>query len=145
MCSLFQSPQTTPQKHTTQTKTKSQKYGLRRAPDGRVSLRTRRGEWLALRLDMEVPGALLLRDAKGGVYAIETDGLSQVDLSDDYVLLMMFADGAWEDSMTPVEYDDADADGAAGGAGGGATSQLTLTEREFREFVGVLKEFEEQP
>jgi hypothetical protein len=106
-----------------------------------VSLRTRRGEWLALRLDMEVPGALLLRDAKGGVYAIETDGLSQVDLSDDYVLLMMFADGAWEDSMTPVEYDD-DADG---GGAAGATSQLTLTEREFREFVGVLKEFEEQP
>jgi hypothetical protein len=37
------------------------------------------GGWVSVRLDMEVPGAILLRDTKSGaVYALETDGLPQV-------------------------------------------------------------------
>lgn len=57
-------------------------------------VRARGGEWFSARLDMEMPGAVLLRDAGGAIYALETDGLVQIDLSDDYVLFMMFADGA---------------------------------------------------
>lgn len=49
----------------------------------------------------------------------------QVDLSDDYVLFMMFADGQWEDEMTPIEFEE---DGKA--------QQLKMTEKEFHEFVG---------
>jgi hypothetical protein len=103
--------------------------------DGRVQLRARGGEWYTVRLDMEVPGALLLRDPKGGVYAIETEGLPQVDLSDDYVLLMLFADGSWQDQMQGIEYEDAD--------NPGSVVQLTMGEREFREFVGILAGLEE--
>jgi hypothetical protein len=110
------------------------RYGLRRGYDGRVSLRSKAGEWFAARLDMEVPGAVLLRDPKGGVYALETDGLAQVDLSDDFVVFMMFADGDWEAEMQPVEVDD----------GGGRVAQLTMTDKEFREVVGILRDDEEE-
>jgi len=112
-----------------------QKYGIRRGIDGRVQLRSRSGQWYSIRLDMEVPGALLLRDPKGNVYAIETQDLPQVDLSDDYVVLMMFADGVWEDQMSPVEFVDESA--------GGDTTQLNMTEKEFRDFIGLLKDFED--
>lgn len=47
----------------------------------------------------------------------------QVDLSDDYVLFMMFADGQWENDMTPIEFEE----------DGGQTKQLTMTEKEFHE------------
>ena len=107
------------------------RHGVRRLLDGRVQLRSRSGEWFTVRLDMEVAGALLLRDSKGAVYAIETEGLPQVDLSDDYVLLMLFADGSWQDQMQAIEYEDAD--------NGGKVTQLTMTEQEFREFVGLLR------
>lgn len=59
--------------------------------------------------------------------------LLQVDLSDDYVLFMMFADGQWENDMTPIEFEE----------DGGQTKQLTMTEKEFHEFVGLLKEPDE--
>lgn len=110
------------------------RYGLRRGYDGRVSLRSKAGDWFAARLDMEVPGAVLLRDPKGGVYALETDGLAQVDLSDDFVVFMMFADGDWEAEMQPVEVDD----------GGGKVAQLNMSEKEFREVVGILRDDEEE-
>lgn len=55
------------------------KYGIRRGLDGRVQLRRRSGTWVSVRLDMEVPGAILLRDTKTEqVYALETDSLPQV-------------------------------------------------------------------
>ncbi|KIY99896.1 hypothetical protein MNEG_8063 [Monoraphidium neglectum] len=111
------------------------RYNIRRGLDGRVQLRSRKGEWFAVRLDMEVPGALLLRDGKGNIYAIETEGLPQVDLSDDYVLLMLFSDGSWEDNMQPIEYEDSDT---------GKVVQLNMAETEFREFIGILKEDEEE-
>ncbi len=50
----------------------------------------------------------------------------QIDLSDDLVALMMFADGEWEKQMSPVEYQDDK----------GATLHLKLEEREFREVSG---------
>jgi hypothetical protein len=55
------------------------KYGIKRGLDGRVQLRRRSGTWVSVRLDMEVPGAILLRDTKTEqVYALETDSLPQV-------------------------------------------------------------------
>ncbi len=47
----------------------------------------------------------------------------QIDLSDDLVVLMMFADGQWERQLSPVEYEDDK----------GKTQQLKLEEKEFRE------------
>eukprot|EP00877_Chromochloris_zofingiensis_P008500 jgi/Chrzof1/3903/Cz13g12220.t1 len=108
------------------------KYGIRRAVDGRVELRSKAGDWYQVRLDMEVPGALLFRDSQGRVYAIESDVLRQIDLSDDYVLLMLFANGQWESQIAPVEYEE-----------DGQVKQLTLTAPEFREFVGLLNDAEE--
>jgi hypothetical protein len=49
---------------------------------------------------------------------------------------MMFADGQWENDMTPIEFEDDN---------GGPTKQLTMTEKEFHEFVGLLKEPDEEP
>lgn len=49
--------------------------------------------------------------------------LRQIDLSDDLVALMMFADGEWEKQMAAVEYQDEE----------GKTKQLQLQEQEFRE------------
>ncbi|GBF93326.1 hypothetical protein Rsub_06364 [Raphidocelis subcapitata] len=106
------------------------RFGIRRLLDGRVQLRSRKGEWHTVRLDMEVAGALLLRDPRGNIFAIETDGLPQVDLSDDYVLLMLFSDGSWQDQMQAIEYEDADEPGRV--------VQLNMSESEFREFVGIL-------
>mmetsp|Transcript_35349 Transcript_35349/g.89498 ORF Transcript_35349/g.89498 Transcript_35349/m.89498 type:complete len:220 (-) Transcript_35349:646-1305(-) len=110
-----------------------QRYRLRRSPDGRLQLRSSRGDWFQCRLDMEVAGSMLLRDPKGMVYAIQTEALQQIDLSDDIVAIMMFADGDWEKQMSPVEYLDE----------GGKVAQLKLEEREFREVIGILKEVEE--
>lgn len=58
-----------------------------------------------------------------------------MDLSDDYVLFMMFADGQWEDDMTPIEFEE----------DGGKAEQLKMSEKEFQSFIGILKEPEEEP
>ncbi len=58
-----------------------------------------------------------------------------MDLSDDYIIIMMFADGAWEQDMAPIEFEEE--------SGAGGISQLQLPERDFREFVGLLKELNE--
>lgn len=106
------------------------KYKVRRTVDGRVQVKSAKGDWISVRLDMEVPGALLMRDPKGSIFAVQTDTLQQIDLSDDYVVLMMFSDGAWEELMVPIQFTD-DA---------GKMQQLKLDEREFRDVVGILKE-----
>lgn len=56
-----------------------------------------------------------------------------MDLSDDYVVLMMFADGQWEEDMTAIEFEE----------DGGKAAALTMSEKEFHEFVGILKEPDE--
>ncbi|KAG1676466.1 hypothetical protein FOA52_002286 [Chlamydomonas sp. UWO 241] len=101
------------------------RYKLRRAPDGRVQLKSMRGDWWSVRLDMEVPGALLLRDPSGNVYAVQTETVQQIDLSDDLVCLLMFADGAWEGQMAAIEFAGDD----------GKVKQLTLNDKEFREVI----------
>lgn len=57
----------------------------RRGIDGRVWLKGSKGEY-AVRLDMEVPGAMLFRDGSGYVYALQTEALQQIDLSNDSVV-----------------------------------------------------------
>jgi hypothetical protein len=115
------------------------KYGVRRAPDGRISVRApSSGAWHAVRLDMEVPGTLLLREqGSGTVFALETASLAQVDLSDDTVVLMLFADGQWEQEMATIDVRDPEAEKRMGKGKGG--KPLTMSEREFREVVGLLK------
>ena len=79
-------------------------------------------------------GAILLRDSAGYVYAIQTDALQQVDLSDDLVLLLVFSDGEWEGLMAPIQYEQED----------GKSKQLQIEAKEFREMLGILKQFEEE-
>ncbi|KAF5837205.1 hypothetical protein DUNSADRAFT_4660 [Dunaliella salina] len=106
---------------------------IRRMADGRLQLRSSKGEWFQCRLDMEVPGSMLLRDPKGNVYAIQTEALQQIDLSDDLVALMMFADGDWEKQMSAMEYIDEK----------GKVKQLQLDDKDFREVVGLLSGLED--
>jgi hypothetical protein len=115
------------------------KYNVRRGADGRISVRApQSGSWHTVRLDMEVPGVLLLRDTSTGtIYALETASLAQVDLSDDTVVLMLFADGQWEREMATIDVRDPEEEKKKGGKSEGRP--LTLSEREFREVVGLLK------
>lgn len=109
------------------------KYNFRRAKDGRISVKAANGMWYAVRLDMEVPGVLLLRDTDGFIYAVQTDGLQQVDLSDDFVVLLMFAEGEWEGQLAPIEMPDEQ----------GKVVQLKLDEKQFRDVIGVLKQLQD--
>jgi hypothetical protein len=47
----------------------------------------------------------------------------------------MFADGQWEDDMTPIEFEEE----------GGKSEQLKMSEKEFQSFIGILKEPEDEP
>ncbi|KAJ9532147.1 hypothetical protein QJQ45_003944 [Haematococcus lacustris] len=107
------------------------KYNLKRTGDGRLQLRSANGDWYQCRLDMEVPGTMLLRDSKGFVFGLQTDVLQQVDLSDDMVVLMMFGAGEWQKQMAPIEYEDES----------GNVKQLQMADDEFRQVVGILKDF----
>lgn len=81
---------------------------------------------------MEAPGALLFRDPDGYIYALELQGLKQIDLSDDYVVLMLFADGEWEDNIQPIQIND----------GKEKPQTLKLSDKEFKEFLGLMSQVE---
>lgn len=54
-------------------------YRFKRSLDGRVSVQSRAGTWYSVRPDMEVAGAVLLRDQQsGGIYALQMGNLTQV-------------------------------------------------------------------
>jgi hypothetical protein len=87
--------------------------GFRRGFDGRVEVR-RRGAglspddpraWLEVRPDLGVPGTLLLRDAADGgrVWYLSVPRVQQVDLTDDFAVAAVFAGGAWERAMQPLQ------------------------------------------
>lgn len=59
--------------------------------------------------------------------------LLQVDLSDDYVLFMLFADGNWEEQIIPIQLAD-----ETGGA-----STLEMGEQQFKDYVGLIKSLQE--
>jgi hypothetical protein len=53
----------------------------------------------------------------------------QIDLSDDYLLLMLFADASWEDDMMPIQLTSSD----------GTVETLELQAQQFKDFVGLLR------
>jgi hypothetical protein len=58
---------------------------------------------------------------------------AQVDLSDDYLLFFMFADGGWEQQMLPIRIADEN----------GESSTLEMGEQQFKDYVGLLKTLQE--
>eukprot|EP00882_Tetradesmus_deserticola_P009733 GHRQ01010280.1.p2 GENE.GHRQ01010280.1~~GHRQ01010280.1.p2 ORF type:complete len:158 (+),score=87.46 GHRQ01010280.1:539-1012(+) len=107
------------------------KYGIRRDVSGRAQLLRRSdGTWMQCKLDMELRGTMLLRDTSdGSVHVLQTDKLEQIDLSDDYLLLTLFADGEWEGQTQPIQLGDDDA----------ALETLQVDEQQFKDFVGMIK------
>lgn len=57
----------------------------------------------------------------------------QIDLSDDYVLFMMFADNNWEQEIVPIQLADEN----------GRASTLEMGEQQFKDYVGILKTLSE--
>lgn len=56
-----------------------ERFGFTRLPDGRVVLKSSKGLSYTVRLDMEAPGTMLLRETKGGnIFALSVDGVVQV-------------------------------------------------------------------
>ncbi|KAF6261645.1 hypothetical protein COO60DRAFT_743645 [Scenedesmus sp. NREL 46B-D3] len=106
------------------------KYNIRRDASGRAQLRRSDGTWMQCKLDMEVSGTMLLRDTNdSSVHVLQTDKLEQIDLSDDYLLLTLFADGEWEGQTQPIQL--------AGDSG--ALEPLQVEEQQFKDFVGMIK------
>jgi hypothetical protein len=57
----------------------------------------------------------------------------QIDLSDDYLLFMLFADGGWEQQIIPIQISDET----------GNPSILEMGEQQFKDYVGLLKTLQE--
>lgn len=57
----------------------------------------------------------------------------QVDLSDDYLLFMLFADKGWEQQIIPIQIADES----------GNPSILEMGEQQFKDYVGLLKTLQE--
>jgi hypothetical protein len=53
---------------------------------------------------------------------------AQIDLSDDYLLLTLFADGEWEGQTQPIQLGDGD-----------KLEPLQVDEQQFKDFVGMIK------
>lgn len=110
------------------------KYKYKRGIDGRVSVKGSKG-WYEMRLDMGVSGTVLLRqETSSELFLLEADQLKQVDLSDDKVVLLMFADGSWEKVLVPLEAE----------VEPGKVEPVKLTKQEFRDIFSVLGEEEEE-
>eukprot|EP00798_Chlamydomonas_sp_ICE-L_P026364 gene26364-17457_t len=103
------------------------KYNVKRTTDGRVMLKSSEDKWFTVRLDLDVGGTMLMRDPDGKMYAMQTEYLKQVDLSDDYIVLLMFADGEWEQGMFPLVPEDTE-------------EPMNLSEKDFRQVMGLLDE-----
>lgn len=59
--------------------------------------------------------------------------LLQVDLSDDYLLFMLFADKGWEQQIIPIQIADEN----------GNASTLEMGEQQFKDYVGLIKSLQE--
>lgn len=57
----------------------------------------------------------------------------QLDLSDDYLILLMFADAGWSETIQPIQIGDGD----------GNVETLSVTEQQFKDTVGMLRTLEE--
>jgi hypothetical protein len=56
-----------------------------------------------------------------------------VDLSDDYLLFMLFASGEWEDGIMPIQIADE----------AGTVSTLEMSEQQFKDYVGLIKSLQD--
>lgn len=104
------------------------KHRFRRGLDGRVWLKSSRGDFYAVRLDMQVPGGLLFRSPNGEVFALQTEALQQIDLSSDQVVILLFSEGDWEKQMSPIELEDEN----------GKAKTLKMSEADFRSVIGLI-------
>ncbi|EFJ40786.1 hypothetical protein VOLCADRAFT_121683 [Volvox carteri f. nagariensis] len=101
---------------------------FRRDYDGHVFVRDGRGSWWEVRLDAKLPGTLLLRDPRDGVYFITYNNIQQIDLTDDYVVGSLFAGGDWEAIAQRVQArDDA-----------GALVDVKMPKDAFRDMISVM-------
>ncbi|GLC45062.1 hypothetical protein PLESTB_001464500 [Pleodorina starrii] len=111
------------------------KLNFKRGLDGRVYVKNAKGKLFAVRLDMESPGTMLIRDTDSGeVYGLQTEGFQQIDLTNDAVVIALFADGNWESAMSPITFEDDD----------GKVKTLKLDEKLFRNLPGLLSATGEQ-
>ncbi|GIL47489.1 hypothetical protein Vafri_4308 [Volvox africanus] len=105
------------------------KLNFKRGFDGRVYVKSAKGKMFAVRLDMETPGTMLIRDMESGeVYGLQTEGFQQIDLTNDQVVIALFTDGNWETAMSPITFEDDD----------GKVKTLKLEEKLFRNLPGLL-------
>lgn len=104
--------------------------GFRRSYDGHVVLLSRDGDPVELRLDAKIPGTVLLRDKNGGVFYITIDNVQQIDLTDDYVVVALFGDGAWEDRMQRLTARD---------EATGSLVDVVLDSDAFRDLISVME------
>ena len=57
----------------------------------------------------------------------------QIDLSDDYLLLLMFADSNWSETIQPIQIGD----------GEGNAETLVIDEQQFKDTVGMIRTLQE--
>lgn len=57
----------------------------------------------------------------------------QIDLSDDYLVFMLFADNGWEEQLLPIQIADES----------GEASTLEMGEQQFKDYVGLIKTLQE--
>eukprot|EP00775_Hariotina_reticulata_P011188 gene11188-11338_t len=103
--------------------------GFRRSYDGHVLLLSRDGDPVELRLDAKMPGTVLLRDQNGYVHFITFNNIQQIDLTDDYAVMALFGDGAWEDTMQRLTARDDE----------GKLVDVVLDQEAFRDLISVLE------
>lgn len=58
---------------------------------------------------------------------------TQIDLSDDYLVFMLFADNGWEEQLLPIQIADES----------GEASTLEMGEQQFKDYVGLIKTLQE--
>lgn len=76
-----------------------------------------------------MPGTVLLRDKGGGVHYITLNNIQQIDLTDDFVVMALFGDGAWEDTMQRLTARDDT----------GALVDVVMDKDTFRDIISVME------
>ncbi|KAI8463135.1 MAG: hypothetical protein J3K34DRAFT_527240 [Monoraphidium minutum] len=108
--------------------------GFRREYDGHVWVQTRAGTWMEVRLDAKIPGTVLLRDeGSGAVYYLTNNNVQQFDLTDDYVVMALFGDGAWEDQIQRLQAREEE-------GGGGRLVDVAMDQEAFRDLISVMQD-----
>lgn len=101
---------------------------FKREYDGHVWLRSSSEDWFEIRLDAKVPGTVLLRHPSGQVHYVTFNNIQQIDLTDDYVVMALFAGGSWEQNMQPLQARNDK----------GAVEEVKLDQETFRDLVSLM-------